>query len=160
MMKNLLRLSIVLLISLLAGLNVKAQNVTPKVTSLDAAQPWTAQQLIEPAELVAAMHGDKAHEPVILNIGAVEDIKDAQHIGPVSQEANLARLKEVVKHLPKNAALVIYCGCCPFAKCPNIRPAFAELKQQGFTQVKVLDLPVNLKTNWIAKGYPLAANVQ
>jgi len=52
--------------------------------------------------------------------------------------------------------MVIYCGCCPFTKCPNIRPAFQQLKKMGFTNVKVLDLPVNLQTNWIAIGYPLA----
>ena len=92
----------------------------------------------------------------IFNIGAVEDIKGAKHIGAVSNSENLEKLKRAVAVLPKNTAMVIYCGCCPFAKCPNIRPAFLELKRLGFSNVKVLNLPANLKTNWIAKGYPLA----
>ncbi|MEO8886076.1 MAG: rhodanese-like domain-containing protein, partial [Mucilaginibacter sp.] len=88
-------------------------------------------------------------------IGAVEDLPGAVHIGPVSDQQNMEKLRQILANLPKNKAVVIYCGCCPFTKCPNIQPAYRELKKNGFTQIKVLDLPTNLKTNWIAKGYPL-----
>jgi len=98
-----------------------------------------------------------ASSPVIFNIGAVEDIKGAIHIGPVSNAANMEKLKQKVASLPLSKPVIIYCGCCPFTKCPNISPAFLELKKMGFTQIKVLNLPVNLKTNWIAKDYPLAS---
>ncbi|HVW97225.1 MAG TPA: hypothetical protein VHA56_14735 [Mucilaginibacter sp.] len=120
------------------------------------AYPWTDSQLMEPSALAKSIADDDRKGIVILNIGAVEDIKDARHIGPVSNPENLKKLKEAVAGLPKNAEIVIYCGCCPFSKCPNIRPAFAELKELGFTDFKVLNLPVNLKTNWIADGFPLA----
>jgi hypothetical protein len=49
----------------------------------------------------------------------------------------------------------VYCGCCPFEKCPNIRPAFNLMKAMGFSNGKLLNLPTNLKQNWIAKGYPV-----
>ncbi|MGZ3777584.1 MAG: rhodanese-like domain-containing protein [Mucilaginibacter sp.] len=117
--------------------------------------PWTNKELIEPAVLAAKLTGDHDHA-VIFNIGKVEDIKGATHIGPVSKAENLDKLKAEVASLPKNTELIIYCGCCPFAKCPNIRPAFTTLKKMGFTNIKVLDIPVNLETNWTSKGYPLA----
>lgn len=67
-------------------------------------------------------------------------------------------LRKTVAALPKNTVIVVYCGCCPFTKCPNIRPAFLEMKKMGFTHVELLNLPVNLQTNWVAKGYPLAGS--
>ena len=94
----------------------------------------------------------------ILNIGVVEDLPGAIHIGGVSNKQNLEKLRATLSSLPKNKPVVIYCGCCPYAKCPNIRPAYNELKNAGFTQIKVLDLPTNLQTNWIAKGYPVEKN--
>lgn len=117
--------------------------------------PWTNKELIEPAVLAAQLTDGRDHA-VILNIGKVEDIKGATHIGPVNKAENLEKLKSEVASLPKNTELIIYCGCCPFAKCPNIRPAFTTLKKMGFTNIKVLDIPVNLETNWTSKGYPLA----
>jgi rhodanese-related sulfurtransferase len=117
--------------------------------------PWTNRELLEPSVLTAQLAGNQDHM-MILNIGKVEDIKGARHIGPVSKAENLEKLKSEVASLPKNTELIIYCGCCPFAKCPNIRPAFTTLKKLGFTNIKVLDIPVNLETNWTSKGYPLA----
>jgi hypothetical protein len=118
--------------------------------------PWAAAELIEPATLAGTLSAATAQVPLILNIGAVEDIKGATHIGAVSKTDHMTTLISTVTPLPKNTLMVIYCGCCPFTKCPNIRPAFEQLKKMGFTNVKVLDLPVNLQTNWIGKGYPLA----
>jgi hypothetical protein len=37
---------------------------------------------------------------------------------------------------------------------PNIRPAFNALVEMGFKNVKILDLPKNVKTNWIDHNYP------
>ena len=63
-------------------------------------------------------------------------------------------LEQAVAKLPKDKELAIYCGCCPFSQCPNVRPAFALLKQMGYTKVKVLSIPTNLSTDWVSKGYP------
>jgi thiosulfate/3-mercaptopyruvate sulfurtransferase len=52
--------------------------------------------------------------------------------------------------------IVFYCGCCPFNHCPNVRPAFKVLKQMGFTNFKLLNLPENLKVNWINIGGQMA----
>ena len=130
---------------------------SPTVTAaLPVTYPWTNDQLIGPSDLAGQI--DKGIAPIIFNIGAVEDIKGAKHIGPVSNAANMQKFRAAVVSLPKNTPLVIYCGCCPFTKCPNIKPAFNELKSSGFTNVKVLDLKTNLKTDWIARGYPYVAD--
>lgn len=133
----------------------KAQTSPGKMPTLDAPVPWTEKQLMEPSELATLLKQDDV-APLIYNIGAVEDIKRAKHIGAVNNAENLEKFKKALADLPKDTAIVIYCGCCPFAKCPNVRPAFAELIKLGFTNIKLLNIPVNLKTNWISKGYPLA----
>jgi hypothetical protein len=69
----------------------------------------------------------------------------------------LAALRKLVEKMPRNQEIVIYCGCCPWEVCPNIRPAFQALKQMGFSKLKVLDIPVRIDTDWAAKGYPLTS---
>ena len=146
---------------LIAGLwcpVAKAQTSPVAQPSLLDNYPWTSHDLIEPSALADVIKDTPAKLPLILNIGAVEDIKGAKHIGAANKAENMAALKSAVSALPKNAEIVIYCGCCPFTKCPNVQPAFKELKAMGFINVKLLNLPVNLRTNWVSKGYPLASN--
>jgi len=64
-------------------------------------------------------------------------------------------LQQQLAKLPKDKEIVIYCGCCPFSRCPNARPAFALLQKLKFKNAKLLNLPNNLKVDWINKGYPL-----
>ncbi len=117
--------------------------------------PWTAHQLMEPAVLAAKIKNPKAVKPLIFNIGVVENIKGAKNFGAASEAENLKHFAEALSKLPKNTPVVVYCGCCPFNKCPNIRPAFNALKQGGFKNGKLLNLATNIKTDWISKGYPL-----
>jgi rhodanese-related sulfurtransferase len=142
-------------ISLFATFEIQAQTSPGNLSVLSKNVVWTPADLIEPGDLAATINKPGVTQPVIFNIGAVEDIKGAVHIGAVNNAENLKKLDKVAERLPKSKTVVIYCGCCPFGKCPNVAPAFQTLKKQGLTQVKVLNLPVNLKTNWIAKGYPL-----
>jgi len=152
-MKKINALTICLLIVLsFVALKTRAQISNPVTPSLAAPNPWTDSQLLEPSVLAAQIKAGGTNLPLILNIGAVEDIKGATHIGAVNDAKTLEKLKSTVAALPKNTAIVIYCGCCPFARCPNIRPAFSELIKAGFTNVKLLNLSTNLKTNWVAKG--------
>ena len=158
-MKNKTLITICILV--IAGLCSSAAQAQTSPVALPSAlnnYPWTDRDLMEPALLAVNIKENPAKLPLILNIGAVEDIKGAKHIGAAGKKENLKTLKTMVATLPKNTGIVIYCGCCPFTKCPNIRPAFQELKKMGFTNVKLLNLPVNLQTNWTAKGYPLAGS--
>jgi hypothetical protein len=118
---------------------------------------WRAKDLLQPADLASTLRNKKSKRPVILNIGVVENIYGAKNIGAASKKENLEKLKGSLKNLPKNTMVVIYCGCCPFDKCPNIRPAFSMMKNLGFSNGKLLNLPVNLKQDWISKGYPMSS---
>lgn len=144
-----------LILFLSAPLIVNAQTFSNNKQSLDKQNPWSQKELIQPSELAALIANPKAKQALIFNIGVVDDIKGAKNMGGASEKENLEKLKKTLKELPKGTFLVIYCGCCPFEKCPNIRPAFNLLKSMGFSNGRLLDLPINLKQNWIDKGYPI-----
>lgn len=117
--------------------------------------PWTKAQLMQPAALVSILENPRAVKPFIFNIGVVEDIQGAKNLGAASKEENLEDFKKALASLPKNSSVVVYCGCCPFSKCPNIRPAFIAMQKAGFKNGRLLNIPTNIKTDWISKGYPL-----
>ena len=78
-------------------------------------------------------------------------------INTPEDKENLKKLKELLSKEKKDKEIVIYCGCCPFKNCPNIRPAFSLLNSMKFTQHKLLDLPHNLKADWINYDYPMTS---
>jgi len=118
--------------------------------------PWTQEQLLAPAELAKKLSNPKSPLPIIFSIGMQAIVKGSVDIGPVMMAENLNVLKQQLSKLPKNAEIVVYCGCCPFSACPNIRPAMALLKEMQFTNYKLLNLPQNVKVDWIDKGYPMS----
>jgi thiosulfate/3-mercaptopyruvate sulfurtransferase len=120
-----------------------------------AQEPWTMNQLMPPSELANVINSTSAHKPFVFSIGVMAVIKGSVDIGPVIQKANLDKLRNELNKLPKNADIVIYCGCCPFANCPNIRPAFKLLNEMKFTNHKLLDLKTNIKVDWMNKNYPV-----
>ncbi len=65
---------------------------------LGAGYPWSDGQLIEPSELAATIKSGDS-KPVTLNIGAVEDIPGAIHIGAVSSAENMGKLQIIIKAL-------------------------------------------------------------
>jgi hypothetical protein len=79
----------------------------------------------------------------------------ADFAGPGSKPEGLEALKTAVASTAKDSEIVLYCGCCPIVRCPNIRPAYKTLKDAGFTKVRVLNIPENFHTDWVAKGYPV-----
>ncbi len=123
----------------------------------DGSSPWTKGELVEPAALAKEVQAAKP--PAVICV-AFPVLYHARHIthavfaGPGYKPEGLADLKKAVANLPKTADIVIYCGCCPMEKCPNIRPAYRTLKDLGFTHVRVLDIPTNMHTDWYAKNYP------
>lgn len=114
---------------------------------------WTKDQLMEPASLAKTIDS-KENIPLIYCVGPGVVIPNSINIGPTSEENNMKKFKDSLSKLPRSADIVIYCGCCPFTHCPNVRPAMAALKEMNFTNYHLLDLPHNIKTDWIAKGYP------
>ncbi len=122
---------------------------------LTRSEPWEPIQLMEPAELAEIINSPGANKPLIISIGPAASIKTSVAIGPGSEAENLNKLAQLVSNEPKTRAIVIYCGCCPFNHCPNVRPAFTKLNELGFKNHKLLNLAKNLKTDWIDKGYPV-----
>jgi len=118
-------------------------------------------QLIQPDELVKAMQSSGGQKPVVLYVGprlfyTQAHIPGSEYIGPVGKAEGMDTLRARAKSLPHDGFIVIYCGCCPWDHCPNIRPAYQELEKTGFTKVRVLYLANSFGTNWADKGYPTA----
>lgn len=114
--------------------------------------------LISPEDLVKVIQSN-TEKPLILNIGPwliyrQAHIPGAEFVGGTSDKEGLERLRARVKSLPHKNAIVLYCGCCPWSHCPNVRPAFKELSAMGFSNVKVLYIADSFGTNWVDKGYP------
>ena len=118
-----------------------------------------AQQL-QPEELSRLLHGQVANKPLIFQVGshmlfAQAHIVGSEYMGPGSQPAGLKLLQDRVSPLPRKTFIVIYCGCCPWERCPNMGPAYKLLHDMGFTNVKALYLANNLGADWVSKGYPV-----
>jgi thiosulfate/3-mercaptopyruvate sulfurtransferase len=129
-------------------------NITGLVFA-QSGEPWTSKDLLEPDALASILKNTKAQQPVIYNIGPLANIKGAINIGSMTSKANLDKLGKSLMGVPKDKMVVIYCGCCPFRNCPNIRPAFNLLKERGYKKPKLLNLKQNLKVDWTDYGYPM-----
>jgi len=114
---------------------------------------WTNDQLLQPSELATALKDNKDIS-VIFSIGPGAIIPHSRDMGMIKEEDNMKKFKQELESLPKDTSIVIYCGCCPYEHCPNVRPAIELLKEMKFTNFKLLDLPHNIKIDWINKGYP------
>ena len=116
---------------------------------------WTSGQLIEPSELAQVLQSGK-DLPVIISVGPGATIPHSIDIGMVKEQENLKKFKKELSTVPKETKIVIYCGCCPFDHCPNVRPAIEVLQDMKFTNYQLLNLPNNIKADWIDKGYPVS----
>jgi rhodanese-related sulfurtransferase len=120
-----------------------------------------AADLIQPEDLAALLQKSSAPKPLILQVGfrklyAQAHIPGAEYVAAGEDDEGLKVLRERVAKLPKDSAIVIYCGCCPWSKCPNIAAAYDELHGLGFTRLKVLYIEKDFGTNWVDKGYSTA----
>ena len=118
-------------------------------------EPWKPEQLMPPSELAARISSPVAVKPLIISVGPAGLIKGSMEAGPAQEKENLDHLKKILSKESKDREIVIYCGCCPFKDCPNIRPAFSLLNEMKFTRHKLLNLPKNLKVDWIDHNYPM-----
>ena len=116
-----------------------------------------ASALIQPAELAGEL---KAAPPTILQVGFSKlyqqaHIPGAIYAGPTNSETGLAALKAEAEKLPRATAIVIYCGCCPWNRCPNMDAAYTTLKAMGFSKLRALYVADNFGQDWVDKGYPV-----
>jgi hypothetical protein len=129
------------------------------LVSQSAPDPWKTGELLDPPALAQALQFSTGKPPVIISV-AFPVLYNNKHLphaifaGPGSQPQGIDALKSAVAKLPKDSDIVLYCGCCPMEKCPNIRPSYSALKEMGFTRIRVLRVPTNMATDWFDKGYP------
>ena len=121
-----------------------------------SSEPWQASETLAPSELVAML--SKGSKPSIAYVGPralfrAGRIPGATFHGPASEPEALRELTHWAGSLPRSRMLVLYCGCCPLEKCPNIRPAFEALRQLGLSNVRVLILKTSFKNDWVEKNY-------
>ena len=118
-------------------------------------EPWTERQLLDPAILSNIISVPNSKQPIVFSIGPGALIPGSIDIGPAKERVNMEKLRLQLSKLPKDADVVIYCGCCPFHHCPNIRPAFQLLNEMKFTHHKLLALRTSIKADWMDRGYPV-----
>ena len=130
----------------------------PLALAQNTPDPWTVSQSIQPGDLLKELSDPKT-APTVLFVGfhrlyAAGHIKGAQYHGTGGSAEGMAQTKSWAESQPRSTNLVIYCGCCPMERCPNLRPAFTALRDLGFTKVHVLVLPTSFEVDWAEKGFP------
>lgn len=121
--------------------------------------PWTSAQVLHVDDL-AKLVPVKANGPLLLQVGfAVQfnskHIPGAIHAGPAREDTGLAELRKAVAGVPKNREIVLYCGCCPWDHCPNMKPAYTLLHSLGYSKVKVVEIPTSFLKDWVEQGHPV-----
>ena len=116
---------------------------------------YPVEKLLAPAKLVEIIKDPKVPKPLIINVGPTPLIKGAKYIGAAEDPVNKERLKTMVKELPKNKDIVLYCGCCKLEDCWNIHEADKIMSSMGFTNYKILNMPEDFTVDWHQKGYPV-----
>src|SRR5664279_3438345 len=139
---------------------VKNQKLTRLAAVLAAVAAVVAAAdlaLVQPPDLTVQLAG-KGARPAVFMVGPnvmyrSKHIPGSVYAGPGNGEAGLAMLRAEAGKLPRDREVVVYCGCCPWDRCPNVKPAVELLKQMGFAKAKALYLPTGFKVDWLDKGY-------
>ena len=118
-------------------------------------------RLIDPADLAKIVQSSSSERPLILQVGSrilfdEAHIPGSVYVGAASTDNGLQTLRKRLEGVAKGKFIVLYCGCCPWNHCPNVKPADDIVQSMGFTNVKVLYIAGNFGTDWVDKGYPVA----
>jgi thiosulfate/3-mercaptopyruvate sulfurtransferase len=113
--------------------------------------------LIQSNELASMVQGPE--KPLVFQVGshvlyAEAHIPGSEYVGATKSSEGIEAFRDRLSKVSKDQLIVIYCGCCPWVRCPNIRPAFEQLHAMGFTRVRVLYVENNFGKDWVDEGYP------
>lgn len=125
---------------------------------VEGAQDFAPGSVIEPTQL-AALLTQSGEKPAVICVGFkflydTAHVPGALYLGPAREAGGLASLEKWAEDIPRNRAVVLYCGCCPWDKCPNVRPAYAALKKKGSAHLMVLHINQDFAKDWVEKGLP------
>src|ERR1035437_700598 len=114
--------------------------------------------IMQPKQLNDMLETPGHETAIILQVGshllfAEAHVPGSEYAGPGSQPAGLELLRTRVASVPKDKLIILYCGCCPLGRCPNVGPAYRQLHDLGFTNVKVVYMASNFGDDWVAKEY-------
>jgi thiosulfate/3-mercaptopyruvate sulfurtransferase len=142
------------------GITLSWLTILFSLHGLGQASSIPSHRLMNPEDLVKLLQSGKA-KPLMLQVGSrmlflQAHIPGSAYAGAAASDAGLEQLRTRVEPLPRSKFIVLYCGCCPWDHCPNVKPADDALHVMGFTNVKVLYIANNFGTDWVDKGYPSA----
>jgi len=100
------------------------------------------------------------HAPAIVYVGPnvmyrSKHIPGSVFAGPGNGAQGIELLKAAAAKLARDRAVVLYCGCCPWDRCPNLKPSVEALRGMGFTNVKVVYMATGFKVDWIDANLPV-----
>lgn len=119
--------------------------------------PAAAATTVSAADLAQRLK--RGAHPLILQVGfevlyQAAHIPEAEYAGPASKPEGLERLRRRLAGVARDREVVLYCGCCPWVRCPNIQPAGRAARALGFRRVELLYLRDSFAKNWVEAGYP------
>jgi hypothetical protein len=120
-----------------------------------------AASLMQPAELAKILQGSASEKPLIIQVGSrvlyeEAHIPGSEYIGPTSSPEGREKLRQRLQAVSRGKVVVLYCGCCPWSHCPNVKPAWDLIQSLAFSKAKVLYIANNFGSDWVDKGYPVA----
>lgn len=145
--------TVLMLLVCFVSIDARAGNLTGQSATTDP-------PLMQPADLMRVLKSDHP-KPLIIQVGfhvlyVQAHIPGSEYIGPGSNADGIRQLHKRVDGLPRTQSILLYCGCCPWNRCPNVNPAYQELRTIGFTNVQILYIAGNFGKDWVEKGYPVA----
>ena len=125
-----------------------------------APSPVPGADLISAQDLAKILQSPQRERPLLIYVGfrlpyTQAHIPGSIFLGPAANQAVVQQLQKHMEALPRDGFIVVYCGCCPWSHCPNVKPAYEALHNLGFRKLKVLYIRDNLGTDWVNKGYPV-----
>jgi hypothetical protein len=146
-------IALTVLISALIG------SIGPERASAQAfPETWTEAQVMTPEQLLQELSAPIKPTVVAVTFKQLYEhahVPGALYFGPGQSPVTIANLKQWAERQPKDEEIVLYCGCCPWPDCPNIRSPFALLKDLGFTKLRVVKIETDFRRSWVEKKYPV-----
>src|SRR4051812_48404563 len=76
---------------------------------------WKKEQLMPTKELADKINAKAKDQPLVFNVGPMENIKSAMEMGRATSVTGIERIKQAVNMENRNRTIVVYCGCCSYA---------------------------------------------
>jgi thiosulfate/3-mercaptopyruvate sulfurtransferase len=134
-----------------------AEKTAPTASAKDTTP--TEKDLVQPADVAKMLELPDAKRPALVHVG-FKVLYDAGHIagskyaGPCSTPRGRTALTKLLKTMPKDREIVLYCGCCPWDHCPNVNPAFRVARSLGYKNAKIMYVSNDMEHDWVNKGLP------